>query len=71
MQVIPEGEAENYKWDIYDVTKIWCHSDYPLYEVGKVVLNANPKNYFAEVEQVAFNPASLVPGIEPSNDRLL
>jgi catalase len=71
IQLIPEAEGEKYKWDIYDVTKIWCHSDYPLIPVGKVVLNKNPVNYFAEVEQVAFNPANLVPGIEPSNDRLL
>jgi len=69
--MIPEAEAENYKWDIYDVTKVWPHADYPLIQVGRVVLNQVPKNYFAEVDQVAFNPANLVPGIEPSNDRLL
>ena len=69
--MIPEAEGEKYKWDIYDVTKVWPHTDVPLLEVGRVVLNQPPKNYFAEVEQVAFNPANLVPGIEPSNDRLL
>ena len=68
---MPEIELDKYKWDPLDVTKSWCHKDYPLFEVGRVVLNANPKNYFAEVEQVAFSPANLVPGIEPSNDRLL
>ena len=46
-------------------------SDYPLIEVGKMVLNKNPENYFAEVEQAAFSPSHLVPGVEPSNDRLL
>lgn len=50
VQLIPEAEGEKYKWDIYDVTKSWCHNDYPLIEVGRIVLNANPKNYFAEVE---------------------
>jgi catalase len=70
-QIVPEADAAKYKWDIFDVTKSWCHKDYPLIEVGRVILNANPKNYFAEVEEVAFNPANLVPGIEPSNDRLL
>ena len=71
VQVIPEAEGDKYRWDIYDVTKAWCHNDYPLIEVGRVTLNKNPVNYFAEVEQVAFSPANLVPGIEPSNDRLL
>lgn len=71
VQLIPEEEGEKYKWDIYDVTKVWPHSDCPLIPVGKLVLNQVPKNYFAEVEQVAFNPANLVPGVEPSNDRLL
>ena len=69
--MIPEAEAEKYRWDIYDVTKVWYHADYPLREVGRIVLNKNPVNYFAEVEQVAFSPANLVPGIEASNDRLL
>jgi len=71
VQMIPEADGEKYKWDIYDVTKVWPHSDYPLIEVGRVVLNQVPKNYFAEVDQVAFSPSNLVPGIEASNDRLL
>lgn len=50
VQLIPEAEGEKYKWDIYDVTKIWSHSDYPLHQVGKLYLNKNPVNYFAEVE---------------------
>lgn len=48
--MIPEAEGEKYKWDIYDVTKVWPHADYPLMQVGKLVLNQPPKNYFAEVE---------------------
>lgn len=51
--------------------KIWPQADYPLIPVGKFVLNRNPKNYFAEVEQLAFSPAHLVPGIEPSPDKML
>jgi len=69
--VIPEAEGESYKWDIYDSTKVWCHDEVPLIPVGRIVLNKNPTDYFAEVEQVAFTPANFVPGIEPSNDRLL
>lgn len=71
VQIIPEAEGESYKWDIYDITKVWPHSDYPLQEVGKLVLNRNPENWFAEVEQVAFTPSNLVPGIEASNDKML
>ncbi|CDW91299.1 catalase [Stylonychia lemnae] len=71
VQLIPEAEGELYKWDIYDVTKVWPHGEYPLIPVGRMVLNKTTQNYFAEVDQVAFNPANLVPGIEPSNDRLL
>jgi catalase len=71
MQIIPEKDGESYKYDIYDVTKVWPHSDYPLIPVGKMVLNKNPENYFAEVEQAAFAPTNLVPGIEPSNDKML
>ncbi|RLN13794.1 hypothetical protein BBJ28_00023183 [Nothophytophthora sp. Chile5] len=55
----------------FDVTKIWSHSAYPLQEVGRLVLNRNPKNYFAEVEQLAFSPSHMVPGIEPSPDKML
>ena len=52
VQVMPEAEASNYKWNILDVTKVWSHRDYPLIPVGKMVLNKNPANYFAEIEQV-------------------
>jgi catalase len=68
---MPEAEGESYKYDIFDVTKVWPHKDYPLHEVGKLVLNRNPENWFAEVEQAAFSPANLVPGIEASNDKML
>ena len=71
IQVMPEKDAENYKWNVFDVTKVWPHSDYPLIPVGTLSLNRNPKNYFAEIEQSAFSPSHMVPGIEPSNDRML
>jgi catalase len=66
-----EAEANNYKWNIFDITKVWPHSDYPLIPVGKMVLNRNPENYFAETEQSAFSPGHVVPGIEPSADKML
>jgi len=50
VQLMPEKEAETYRFDIFDVTKIWPHGDYPLHPVGQLVLNKNPENYFAEVE---------------------
>jgi catalase len=71
VQIMPLDEASRYKWNIFDVTKVWPHSDYPLLEFGRMVLNRNPQNYFAEVEQSAFSPGHLVPGIEPSLDRML
>ena len=71
VQLIPEKAGENYKFDIFDVTKVVPHSDYPLIPVGKIYLNRNPENYFAEVEQSAFAPTHVVPGIEPSADKML
>jgi len=71
VQIMPEAEAAKYKWNPFDVTKVWPHKDYPLIPVGKMVLNRNPENYFAEVEQSAFSPSHLIPGIEPSPDRML
>jgi len=68
---MPESEGEKYKFDIYDVTKVWPQADYPLIPVGKMVLNKNPENYFAEVEQAAFAPTNIVQGIEFSNDKML
>ncbi|KAF2748731.1 catalase-domain-containing protein [Sporormia fimetaria CBS 119925] len=71
LQVMDPKEAENYRWNIFDPTKIWSHKDYPLIPVGRITLNRNPENYFAEVEQAAFSPSNLVPGIGPSADVML
>jgi catalase len=71
MQVMPVADAARLKIDPFDVTKGWPYADHPLIEIGRLVLDRNPANYFAEVEQAAFNPANFVPGIGPSPDRLL
>jgi catalase len=71
IQVMPESEATGYRFNPFDVTKVWPHSDYPLIDVGIIELNQNPENYFADVEQAAFTPANVVPGIGYSPDRLL
>ena len=71
VQLMPERDAENYRFDVLDITKVWPQSDYPLITVGKMTLNRNPENYFAETEQSAFSPSHLVPGIEPSMDKML
>jgi len=68
---MPLEDAKTYRFDPFDVTKVWSHKDYPLIEVGRMVLNRNPENYFAEVEQATFSPGNLVPGIEPSPDKML
>ncbi|KAF5287704.1 hypothetical protein FQA39_LY15804 [Lamprigera yunnana] len=71
VQIMTPAQAQKYKFDPFDVTKVWYHEDFPLRPVGKIILNKNPDNYFAEIEQLAFNPANLVPGIGPSPDRML
>ena len=71
MQIMPVAEAAHYRFHPFDLTKVWPHRDYPLMTVGRFVLNHNPENYFAEVEQAAFNPAHFVPGIGPSPDKML
>jgi len=71
VQVMPEADAETYRFHPFDLTKVWLKGDYPLIEVGMMELDRNPDNYFAEVEQSAFNPASVVPGISFSPDRML
>ncbi|MQY10949.1 Catalase [Streptomyces sp. RB5] len=71
VQIMPEADAENYRFHPFDLTKIWSKKDYPLIEVGEWELNRNPDNYFADVEQVAFTPANIVPGIGFSPDRML
>ncbi|QIQ22019.1 catalase [Zophobihabitans entericus] len=71
VQIMPEEDALKVPYHPFDLTKIWPHKDYPLIEVGILELNRNPENYFAEVEQAAFNPANVVPGISFSPDRML
>jgi len=71
IQIMSKEEAKTYRFDPFDITKVWPHSDYPLQAVGRMVLNRNPANYFAETEQIAFAPGNFVPGIGPSPDRLL
>lgn len=71
VQIMPELEADKQKNNPFDLTKVWYHKDYPLIEVGEFELNRNPENYFADVEQAAFSPANLVPGIGVSPDRML
>jgi len=71
MQIMTPDQAKDYRFDILDVTKVWPHSDFPPIEVGKLVLDRNPENYFSEVEQAAFNPSNLVPGIAASPDKML
>jgi catalase len=71
VQVMPERDAEGYHVNPFDLTKVWPHRDYPLIEVGVLELNRNPENYFAEVEQAAFEPANLPPGMGASPDKML
>ena len=71
VQIMPEEEAGSYGINPFDLTKVWPKADYPLIEVGELELNRNPDNYFADVEQAAFNPASVVPGISFSPDKML
>ena len=71
IQVMSEDEAKKCKFNPFDLTKIWSHKDYPLIDVGVMELNKNPENYFADVEQAAFNPANIVPGIGFSPDKML
>ena len=71
VQIMPEADAAKVPYHPFDLTKIWPKGDYPLIEVGEFELNKNPENYFADVEQAAFNPAHIVPGIGFSPDRML
>ena len=68
---MPEQDAEKTPYNPFDLTKVWPHKDYPLIEVGIMELNRNPENYFAEVEQAAFEPSNIVPGISFSPDKML
>ena len=71
VQVMPEKDAEKVPYHPFDLSKVWPHADYPLIEVGEIEFNRNPENYFAEVEQAAFNPGAVVPGIGFSPDKML
>lgn len=71
VQIMPLEDADTYRFDPFDVTKVWSQKDYPLIEVGRMVLDRNPENYFAEVEQATFSPGTLVPGIDVSPDKML
>ncbi|WP_394827538.1 catalase [Pendulispora albinea] len=71
VQIMPEREADRYAIDPFDLTKVWPYKDYPLIEVGEIELNQNARNYFAEIEQAAFSPANVVPGISYSPDKML
>lgn len=75
VQIMSETQADTWSvrtgWNPFDLTKVWPHADFPLIEVGVVELNRNPRNYFAEIEQAAFSPSNVVPGISFSPDRML
>ena len=68
---MPFEEAADYRFNPFDLTKVWPKSDYPLIPVGRLTLNRNPENFFAEVEQASFNPSNLVPGTGLSPDKML
>jgi catalase len=71
VQIMTPEQAGGYRFDPFDITKVWPHADFPPVPVGRLVLDRNPENYFAEVEQSAFSPGSFVPGIGPSPDKML
>ncbi|CAR30019.1 ZYRO0G22462p [Zygosaccharomyces rouxii] len=71
VQTMTPEQAENFTYSINDLTKVWPHKEFPLRKFGRIVLNQNPDNYFAEVEQLAVAPSHLIPGIEASNDPVL
>ncbi|BCW68117.1 catalase [Arthrobacter sp. NicSoilB4] len=71
VQVMPYEDAKTYRFNPFDLTKVWPHADYPLIKVGTMELNRNPENYFAQIEQAAFAPSNFVPGIAASPDKML
>lgn len=71
IQVMPEADADKQPYNPFDLTKVWPHRDFPLIDVGVMTLNRNPENYFAEVEQAAFSPSNVVPGLGFSPDKVL
>lgn len=70
-QIMTPAQVEKYRFDSFDITKVWRHGDAPLQPIGRMVLDRNPENYFADVEQAAFSPGNFVPGIGPSPDKML
>ncbi len=71
MQIMPFEDAKTYRFNPFDLTKVWPHGDYPLIDVGRMTLDRNPTDYHTEIEQAAFEPSNLVPGIGPSPDKML
>src|SRR5689334_20052850 len=71
MQIMPYEDAANYRFNPFDITKVWPHKDYPTIPIGRMVLDRNPENFFAEVEQAGFDVANFVPGIGPSPDKMV
>lgn len=71
VQIMPYADAATYRFNPFDITKVWPHADYPLVKVGHYTLNRNPQNFFAEIEQAAFSPSNTVPGIDISPDKML
>ncbi len=71
IQIMTEEQAQNASFNPFDLTKVWPHADYPMIDVGEMELNRNPENYFAELEQAAFSPSNIVPGISWSPDKML
>ena len=71
VQIMPEEAALDTTYNPFDLTKVWPHKEFPLIEVGILTLNRNPKNYFAEVEQAAFSPSNIIPGVSFSPDKVL
>ncbi|MFE2104494.1 catalase [Kitasatospora sp. NPDC059463] len=71
VQVMPFDDAPGYRFNPFDLTKVWPHGDHPLIRVGTLTLNRNPEDYFVHIEQAAFEPANLVPGISVSPDKML
>ena len=69
MQIMPFGEAADYRFNPFDLTMVWPHGDYPEIEVGRMVLDRNPENFFAEAEQAAFNPSNLAPALASARTR--
>uniref|UniRef100_A0A093VDR7 Catalase n=1 Tax=Talaromyces marneffei PM1 TaxID=1077442 RepID=A0A093VDR7_TALMA len=71
VQTLSPEQAGKFRWNVFDLTKVWPQSEVPLRRFGRFTLNKNPENYFAEIEQAAFAPSHLVPGVEPSADPVL